>query len=560
MTKEENICLSTLKSRGWTTALIDRLLPPPESVRNPHYRCAPAMKIWPLVSVEEAEKNPEFIQHVEKKNAHRQKRMENRERRLTILADALQTQNPADDYPLARSMHRHFILEVGETNTGKTHDSLETMKNSQNGIYLAPLRLLAMEVQDTMLSCGILCSMLTGEEEDIIPDAQHMSSTVEMLDLTRQYDVSIIDECQLLADPHRGGAWTRAILGLRAPVIYLCLPRHALNICTKLIQLCHDTFEIHYRERKVPLVFEGEVPFSDIQKGDAVIVFSRKGVLEMADQIRTKLGFNTGMIYGTLPYQNRKEQVTRFLNGSIDVLVSTDAIGMGMNLPIRRVVFAQTMKFNGYDVSPLTGELVKQIAGRAGRYGMYDTGYAAVLKNHGSAHVIQYGLDYSVASYSHMYVPFPEKMLTMQKWPSVENCIRTWMDIPYPDCFRKTDMSETLAKVSVLKRMYPDMPQIQMYRLSTVPFDFRNSDLCNFWLYLVRCLMRHEDALISFDSAGQSLSHAELTYRQLDLYHSFCRISGMEMNMPKEWFNALKQSVIDHINTLLLKRGKKKTT
>ena len=138
---------------------------------------------------------------------------------------------------------------------------------------------------------------------------------------------------------------------------------------------------------------------------------------------------------GALPYRNRKEQVDRFRNGEIDVIVSTDAIGMGMNLPIRRVVFAQTKKFNGYCVSPLSGESVKQIAGRAGRYGMYDTGYVAILKNTGSTRVIKDGLQNSISAYSQAYVPFPEKMLSMKKWPSVENCIKTWLDVPYPACF-----------------------------------------------------------------------------------------------------------------------------
>ena len=47
---------------------------------------------------------------------------------------------------------------------------------------------------------------------------------------------------------------------------------------------------------------------------------------------------------------------------------------MGMNLPIRRIVFLQTIKFDGVKERSLTASEVKQIAGRAGRYGLYDTG------------------------------------------------------------------------------------------------------------------------------------------------------------------------------------------
>lgn len=552
--KEKHICLSTLKDRGWTQSLIHQLLPPPKLVRNPHYSCAPEMKTWPLSIVEEAETNPVFVEAFKKKQERKQKKQKRHDAMIATIADVLQTQNPADDYPQARAMKRHFILEVGETNTGKTYEALEAMKKAERGVYLAPLRLLAMEVQDSLLSAGVPCSMLTGEESSIIPDAQHMSSTVEMLNLNTEYDVGIIDECQLLADPERGGAWTRAILGLCAPVIYLCLPPHALKVCTKLIGLCKDTYEVRKKERKVPLEFSGEVDFSDLQRGDAVIVFSRKGVLEMANEITLKTGLTTGTIYGALPYRNRKEQVDRFRNGEIDVIVSTDAIGMGMNLPIRRVIFAQTKKFNGYCVSPLSGESVKQIAGRAGRYGMYDTGYVAILKNTGSARVIKDGLQNSISAYSQVYVPFPEKMLSMKKWPSVENCIKTWLDVPYPACFRKTDMSNVMFKATYLRRSHSNMPQEQIYRLSTIPFDFENDTLRNLWITLVSRLLKGGKANVQYSKKRlqKELSYAEEVYKELDLCYSFCRVTGLEMSMRPEEFDQSKQEVVESINRLLL--------
>ena len=57
------------------------------------------------------------------------------------------------------------------------------------------------------------------------------------------------------------------------------------------------------------------------------------------------------------------------------MVVATDAIGMGINLPIRRIVFMNTIKFDGTSKRRLQAEEIRQIAGRAGRYGFYDTGY-----------------------------------------------------------------------------------------------------------------------------------------------------------------------------------------
>lgn len=45
-------------------------------------------------------------------------------------------------------------------------------------------------------------------------NATHMSSTIEMTDFAKVYDVAVIDEIQMIADRDRGNHWTNAILGL----------------------------------------------------------------------------------------------------------------------------------------------------------------------------------------------------------------------------------------------------------------------------------------------------------------------------------------------------------
>ena len=52
---------------------------------------------------------------------------------------------------------------------------------------------------------------------------------------------------------------------------------------------------------------------------------------------------------------------------------------MGVNLPIRRLIFTEVEKFDGEVRRLLTTQEVKQIAGRAGRIGIYDVGYVATL-------------------------------------------------------------------------------------------------------------------------------------------------------------------------------------
>ena len=85
-------------------------------------------------------------------------------------------------YPEARNIKRHFILHIGET-----HDALEDFYNADSGMYLAPLRLLALEIQEMSLARGINCSLTTGEEKDIRDGAKHLSCTVEKMDMSRSF-------------------------------------------------------------------------------------------------------------------------------------------------------------------------------------------------------------------------------------------------------------------------------------------------------------------------------------------------------------------------------------
>ena len=112
-----------------------------------------------------------------------------------------------DAYPKSRMMKRKFILHIGPTNSGKTFTALQKFREAREAAYLAPLRLLALEVYENTNAAGVECSLLTGEEEAIVNGASHVSETIEMADLGKHYDVAVIDECQMIADESRGGVY-----------------------------------------------------------------------------------------------------------------------------------------------------------------------------------------------------------------------------------------------------------------------------------------------------------------------------------------------------------------
>jgi hypothetical protein len=54
-----------------------------------------------------------------------------------------------------------------------------------------------------------VCNLKTGPLKQHYGGATHSSSTIEMSDFDRDYDVAVIDEIQLINDPHRGHNWRR---------------------------------------------------------------------------------------------------------------------------------------------------------------------------------------------------------------------------------------------------------------------------------------------------------------------------------------------------------------
>ncbi|WP_066321786.1 DEAD/DEAH box helicase [Bacillus sp. FJAT-29814] len=268
-----------------------------------------------------------------------------------------------------------YVLHIGETNTGKTHHALEKMKQADSGLYLAPLRLLALEVYDKLNAEGTPCSLKTGEEEKLVVGANHISCTVEMFHEKEYYQVVVIDEAQMITDKDRGFSWYKAITKANAEEVHIIGSRNSKEMLLEL--LGNADIEINEYSRDTPLEVESKkFDIKNVKKGDALICFSRRRVLEMASRLQND-GHSASMIYGSMPPETRKKQIQQFNEGKTKVIVATDAIGMGLNLPIRRIVFLENEKFDGTRRRLLTSQEVKQIAGRAGRKGIYDVGKVA---------------------------------------------------------------------------------------------------------------------------------------------------------------------------------------
>jgi ATP-dependent RNA helicase SUPV3L1/SUV3 len=104
-----------------------------------------------------------------------------------------------------------------------------------------------------------------------------------------------------------------------------------------------------------------------LPKRSAVVAFSANRVYELAERVRQKHG-GAAVVLGALSPRARNAQVALYQAGEVDYLVATDAIGMGLNLDIHHVAFADLQKFDGREMRLLEPAELGQIAGRAGRY------------------------------------------------------------------------------------------------------------------------------------------------------------------------------------------------
>ena len=454
--------------------------------------------------------------------------------------------DPKDEYVEARHIERKFIIHLGDTNTGKTYNAVERLKQSKNGVYLSPLRILALENFEKLNNEGIICNLQTGEEEIINENATHLSCTIEKLNLKKQYDVAIIDEIQMIEDSQRGAAWSRALLGIRAKEIHICGAINAKEIIETMINDCRDELEIKEYHRRIPLVVEKkEFTNKEVMEGDAIVLFSKKKVLELAEEYSSN-GIKASIIYGDLPPEVRRKQYEDFINKENKVLITTDAIGMGVNLPIRRIIFLANKKFDGEEIRDLTSQEVKQIAGRAGRIGIYDTGYVAATGN--KSEFIEDKLKEKDREIKQAVIGPSEAILKIKTLPLIEKLALWSTRKEKLDYYRKMDISDYIIILDKIKNLR--LKENIQWNLLKVPFDVSNDELMEQFLFYVDELFIAKNKIITRPTIiGGTLDELEIYYQKINMYYSFSKVFNLQVDI--QWIYDERIRVSEEINEIL---------
>ena len=190
------------------------------------------------------------------------------------------------------------------------------------------------------------------------------SATVEAMPLDMPVECLAVDEIQVATDFDRGHVFTDRILKARGLSETLLLGAATM---APLIRTLLPDAEIIHRPRFSTLTYAGSKKISRQPPRSAIVAFSAREVYAIAELIRRERG-GAAVVMGALSPRTRNAQVEMYQNGDVDFLVATDAIGMGLNLDVHHVAFADDRKFDGHQTRPLTPAEFGQIAGRAGRH------------------------------------------------------------------------------------------------------------------------------------------------------------------------------------------------
>ncbi|NLA87183.1 MAG: RNA helicase [Clostridiales bacterium] len=456
--------------------------------------------------------------------------------------------NPKDEYAAARRMKRGFILHLGETNTGKTYRAIERLKQSRNGVYLAPLRILALENYERLNREGVPCDLLTGEEELTVVGAQHICSTIEKLDIDKEYETAVIDEVQMIANSQRGFAWSRALLGLKCTEIHICGAINAKDLLIKILEDCGDPYEIIEYKRDTPLeVCSAPFSLKEIEKGDALVAFSKRRVLELSKYFQER-GIKSSVIYGDLPPEVRRMQYHAFIKGANKILITTDAIGMGVNLPIRRIIFMDLQKFDGEEKRYITSQETKQIAGRAGRKGIYDVGYVCTASI--DYLFVKENLETDDEPLLKAVIGPGEAIMNIKGLPLREKLALWSTQEERLSYYTKMDVRDYLLILESVKQYR--LPEPAEYRLMRLPFDVNDMELLGTFLDYVDEYFIKKNAQISMPKpSGSFLSDLEKYYQKLGLYYSFSKNFGIDFD--PDWVYKERERTSGRINKLLIK-------
>ena len=340
---------------------------------------------------------------------------------------------PAQEEAVLELLAGNHVVLATPTGSGKslvaTAAHAAALARGERSVYTAPIKALVSEKFFALArdfgpdNVG----MVTGDAS-VNPGAPIIACTAEILAhrALRQgadVDVGLIvaDEFHFYADPQRGWAWQVPLLELTH--VQFLLMSATLGPTRRFTddleaRTGRPAVTVAGSERPVPLITEyRETPLhesvDELLRSDRapvyIVHFTQQAAAEKAQDLcsldvltkdekaavraevggfrfdtpigkdlRRFIGHGIGLHHaGLLPrYRLLMEKLAQA--GLLKMICGTDTLGVGVNVPIRTVLFTQLCKYDGTTTRLLSNREFQQVAGRAGRRGFDDEGHVWV--------------------------------------------------------------------------------------------------------------------------------------------------------------------------------------
>ena len=340
---------------------------------------------------------------------------------------------PAQEEAILELLDGNHVILNTPTGSGKSLVAaaahFAALAGDRRSVYTAPIKALVSEkffaLRHDFGADNV--GMVTGDAS-INPDAPIICCTAEILanwalrdGADTDVDVVVVDEFHYYADPQRGWAWQVPLLELRNAQFLLMsatlgntaffeedltrrtgrpsslvwsdqrpVPLEFEYRTSTLHQSISELLEserspiylVHFTQREATEAAQGYLSLDPLSKTEKDLVKEAIGGFRFDSPVgkdlrRYVLG-GVGVHHaGLLPkYRLLVEKLAQ--QGLLKIICGTDTLGVGVNVPIRSVLFTQLCKYDGNETRILTNREFAQIAGRAGRKGFDDIGHVWV--------------------------------------------------------------------------------------------------------------------------------------------------------------------------------------
>ena len=150
---------------------------------------------------------------------------------------------------------------------------------------------------------------------------------------------------------------------------------------------------------------------------------------------------------------------------------------MGLNLPIRRIIFTRDRKFDGQHNRPLYPAEIRQIGGRAGRFGVYEEGFVTALMD---SEILWQGFDAPTEPIEKAMLGFSDLVLRVEH--DLLEVLQVWNRIPAIAPYQKMPIDRYILILKTLEENELMLSKEESLRAATIPFDERDEELMDYFL------------------------------------------------------------------------------